>query len=82
MLCFVLILQAGYIDIWEPATLAIKKEGYSIKCSGPRGVVVTEKFSQATSVMFLTGFISLISCENGLAIYVVGKLLCLDDYVF
>ncbi|KAL7230436.1 hypothetical protein ACSBR2_008838 [Camellia fascicularis] len=40
----------GYLDIWEPATLAIKREGYSIKGSGPSGVVVTEKFSPTTSV--------------------------------
>ncbi|XP_068641746.1 uncharacterized protein [Aristolochia californica] len=43
-------LSAGCLDIWEPAILAIKKEGYSIKCNGPRGVVVAEKFLQTTSV--------------------------------
>ncbi|KAF5960336.1 hypothetical protein HYC85_001545 [Camellia sinensis] len=43
-------LSTGYLDIWEPATLAIKREGYSIKGSGPSGVVVTEKFSPTTSV--------------------------------
>eukprot|EP00257_Ricinus_communis_P015325 XP_015573211.1 uncharacterized protein LOC107261071 [Ricinus communis] len=46
----VLMLQTGYLDIWEPATLAIKREGYSIKCSGSSGVVVNEKFSPTTSV--------------------------------
>jgi len=30
--------------------LAIKREGYSIKCNGQRGVVVTEKFQQATAI--------------------------------
>ncbi|XP_043706260.1 uncharacterized protein LOC122655933 isoform X2 [Telopea speciosissima] len=43
-------LSAGYLDIWEPAILAIKKEGFSIKCNGPRGVVVTEKFQPSTTV--------------------------------
>lgn len=43
-------LSAGYLDIWEPATLAIKREGYSIKCTGPSGAVVSEKFSSATNV--------------------------------
>ncbi|KAJ4973346.1 hypothetical protein NE237_006520 [Protea cynaroides] len=44
-------LSAKYLDIWEPAILAIKREGYSIKCKGPRGVVVTEKFQSATTVI-------------------------------
>jgi regulator of replication initiation timing len=43
-------LSARFMDIWEPAVLIIKREGYSIKCSGPRGVVVVEKFEQATSI--------------------------------
>ncbi|KAK6645845.1 hypothetical protein PHAVU_L001768 [Phaseolus vulgaris] len=42
--------STGYLDIWEPATLAIKREGYSIKCSGPNGVLITEKFSPSTQV--------------------------------
>ncbi|KAM1041501.1 hypothetical protein ACFX2I_030652 [Malus domestica] len=44
---------AGYIDIWEPATLAIKRGAYSIKGSGGpsgSGVVVAEKFSPNTFV--------------------------------
>ncbi|VVA35442.1 PREDICTED: SORBI_3003G102400 [Prunus dulcis] len=44
---------AGYLDIWEPATLAIKRGAYSIKGSGGTsgsGVVVTEKFSPNTFV--------------------------------
>ncbi|KAE9619113.1 hypothetical protein Lalb_Chr02g0149731 [Lupinus albus] len=44
-------LSTGYLDIWEPSTLAIKKEGYSIKCNGPSGVVFTEKFSPSTTVV-------------------------------
>ncbi|KAJ1684828.1 hypothetical protein LUZ63_016218 [Rhynchospora breviuscula] len=43
-------LSARFMDIWEQAVLVIKREGYSIKCSGPRGVVVVEKFEQATSI--------------------------------
>ena len=39
-----------FLDMWEPAILAIKREGYSIKCTGQRGVVLTEKFQQATSI--------------------------------
>ncbi|KAK6118748.1 hypothetical protein DH2020_047508 [Rehmannia glutinosa] len=45
-----LSLSIGYLDIWEPAMLAIKRDGYNIKCSGPSGVVVTEKFSSSTIV--------------------------------
>nr|XP_027189561.1 uncharacterized protein LOC101501044 isoform X3 [Cicer arietinum] len=51
-------LSTGYLDIWEPATLAIKKEGYSIKCSGPNGVVIAEKFSPSTTVVIPYGHIS------------------------
>ncbi|CAL0321086.1 unnamed protein product [Lupinus luteus] len=51
-------LSTGYLDIWEPATLAIKKEGYSIKCSGPSGVVFTEKFSPSTTVVIPYGHVS------------------------
>ncbi|KAL8130643.1 hypothetical protein V2J09_019798 [Rumex salicifolius] len=43
-------LPTSYLDIWEPASLSIKREGYTIKCSGPNGLLVTEKFSHATSV--------------------------------
>ncbi|TYI86195.1 hypothetical protein E1A91_D04G048300v1 [Gossypium mustelinum] len=42
--------MAGFLDIWEPATLAIKRDGYSIKCSGPNGPVVTEKFYPTTQI--------------------------------
>ncbi|XP_047980476.1 uncharacterized protein LOC125222084 isoform X1 [Salvia hispanica] len=43
-------LSSGYLDIWEQATLTIKRDGYSIKGSGPNGTVVTEKFSSSTFV--------------------------------
>ncbi|KAI3970497.1 hypothetical protein MKX01_024144 [Papaver californicum] len=43
-------VAVGFLDIWEPAILAIKREGYSIKCNGPRGIVVTEKFLPITTV--------------------------------
>ncbi|KAJ7970094.1 Tripartite motif-containing 29 [Quillaja saponaria] len=51
-------LSTRYLDIWEPATLVIKREGYSIKCSGPSGVVVTEKFSPTTTVVIPYGHAS------------------------
>ncbi|VAH00047.1 unnamed protein product [Triticum turgidum subsp. durum] len=44
------LLPVRFIDMWEPAVLAIKREGYSIKCNGQRGVVITEKFQQATAI--------------------------------
>ncbi|PON85986.1 hypothetical protein TorRG33x02_181910 [Trema orientale] len=44
------LLSTGYLDIWEQATLAIKRDAYSIKCNGNNGVVLTEKFSPNTSV--------------------------------
>ncbi|GMI67160.1 hypothetical protein like AT5G23490 [Hibiscus trionum] len=47
--------STGYLDIWEPATLAIKRDGYSIKCSGPHGLVVTEKFSPTTEIKVTFG---------------------------
>ncbi|KAF7813368.1 uncharacterized protein G2W53_034344 [Senna tora] len=64
---FGLILQTGYLDIWEPATLAIKREGYSIKCSGPRGDVVAEKFSSSIKVIIPYGHVSefIIICSGG-----------------
>ncbi|KAE8655928.1 hypothetical protein F3Y22_tig00117016pilonHSYRG00678 [Hibiscus syriacus] len=43
-----------YLDIWEPATLTIKRDGYSIKYSGPNGPVVTEKFYPTTQLAFIT----------------------------
>nr|XP_027075058.1 uncharacterized protein LOC113699133 [Coffea arabica] len=48
-------LSTGFLDIWEPATLGIKRDSYSIKCSGPSGVVVSEKFSSSTIVSIPCG---------------------------
>ncbi|XVF58892.1 hypothetical protein PTKIN_Ptkin07bG0102600 [Pterospermum kingtungense] len=47
--------STGYLDIWEPATLAIRRDGYSIKCSGPNSLVVTEKFYPTTQVIITIG---------------------------
>lgn len=60
-------LSARYLDIWEQAILAIKREGYSIKCSGPRGVVVTEKFLPTTAISIPYGHPTefAIQCSNG-----------------
>ncbi|XP_073286178.1 uncharacterized protein [Primulina huaijiensis] len=51
-----LSLSTGYLDIWEPATLTIKRDGYSIKCSG--GDVITDKFSSSTIVSILSGSVT------------------------
>lgn len=59
-----MILQTGYLDIWEPATLAIKRDAYSIKCSGSSGVVVTEKFTRTTAVWFKLQFLRLSNNMN------------------
>ncbi|KAK3163670.1 hypothetical protein QOZ80_1AG0006650 [Eleusine coracana subsp. coracana] len=50
--------QVRFLDMWEPAVLAIKREGYSIKCNGQRGVVITEKFQQATVISIPSGSLS------------------------
>ncbi|XP_039038600.1 uncharacterized protein LOC120176197 isoform X2 [Hibiscus syriacus] len=39
-----------YLDIWEPATLTIKRDGYIIKFSGPNGPVITEKLHLTTQI--------------------------------
>lgn len=44
------LLPVRFLDMWEPAVLSIKREGYNIKCNGQRGVVITEKFQQATDI--------------------------------
>lgn len=64
---FEVALSARYLDIWEQAVLAIKREGYSIKCNGPRGVVVTEKFLPATTITIPYGHVTefSIQCSNG-----------------
>ncbi|VAH70576.1 unnamed protein product [Triticum turgidum subsp. durum] len=48
--------QVRFLDMWEPAVLAIKREGYSIKCNGQRGVVLTEKFQKATAINIPYGY--------------------------
>jgi hypothetical protein len=40
--------QVGFVDIWEAATLSIKREGYSIKCISD--LTIAEKFSASTTV--------------------------------
>lgn len=52
---FKVALSAGYLDIWQPAILGIKRVGYSIKCSIPGGLVVSEKFSPSTIVSIRYG---------------------------
>ncbi|KAF7034185.1 hypothetical protein CFC21_045233 [Triticum aestivum] len=49
-------LPVRFLDMWEPAVLAIKREGYSIKCNGQRGVVLTEKFQKATAINIPYGY--------------------------
>ncbi|KAM3214021.1 hypothetical protein ACQJBY_066440 [Aegilops geniculata] len=44
------LLPVKFINMWDTALLAINREGYSIKCNGQRGVVMTEKFRQATTI--------------------------------
>ncbi|KAK4283253.1 hypothetical protein QN277_000226 [Acacia crassicarpa] len=60
-------LSTGYLDIWEPATLTIKRHGYSIKCSGPSGVAVSEKFSPSIRVVIPYGHVSefVMICSSG-----------------
>lgn len=58
---FSFTLQTGYLDIWEPATLAIKRDGFSIKSSGTIGVMVTEKFSPSIRVCVLTRHVFFLS---------------------
>ncbi|KAI3435440.1 uncharacterized protein J3R85_006042 [Psidium guajava] len=57
-------LSTGYLDIWEPAILAVKKEGYSIKCTAS-DVVVTEKFSPNTRITIPYG--------DGTAFWIIGS---------
>ncbi|XXG83895.1 hypothetical protein AAC387_Pa10g1543 [Persea americana] len=78
-------LSAGCLDIWERAVLAIKREAYSIKCNGPRGVVVTEKFSPSTSVTIpygeATGFIIYSSNGTGYLLQTLGSSSLRDTIV-
>ncbi|KAM7257276.1 hypothetical protein ACFE04_013017 [Oxalis oulophora] len=41
--------SSRYLDIWEQATLSIKRDGFNVKCTGSSGLVVNEKFSPSTS---------------------------------
>ncbi|KAM7466752.1 hypothetical protein LguiB_014314 [Lonicera macranthoides] len=43
------------IGIWEPATLAIKREGFSIERTVPSATIVAEKFSPSTIVTITRG---------------------------
>ena len=49
--------------MWEPAVLSIKREGYRIKYTGQGGVVITEKFHEATSVWFKKSLSSKLLCS-------------------
>ncbi|KAM3193649.1 hypothetical protein ACQJBY_070336 [Aegilops geniculata] len=44
------LLPVKFVNMWDPALLTINREGYSIKSNGQRGVVMTEKFRQATTI--------------------------------
>ncbi|XP_047053007.1 uncharacterized protein LOC124659111 [Lolium rigidum] len=50
------IPQVRFLDMWKPAVLEIKREGYSIKCNRQRDVVLTEKFQQASSINIPWGY--------------------------
>ncbi|CAN8252109.1 unnamed protein product [Cochlearia groenlandica] len=41
-------VSTGFLNIWEDATLSIKREGYSIKCNND--IMAAEKFSPTTAV--------------------------------
>ncbi|XP_028756481.1 uncharacterized protein LOC114729251 isoform X2 [Neltuma alba] len=60
-------LPTGYLDIWEPATLTIKRHGYSIKCRGPSGDVFSEKFSPSVRVVIPHGHVLefVMICSSG-----------------
>ncbi|CAM8883476.1 unnamed protein product [Rhodiola kirilowii] len=51
-------LSKGFLNIWEPAILTIKKEGYNIKSSMPGGLVVNIKFSAAMIVVIPYGHVA------------------------
>ncbi|KAM0839610.1 hypothetical protein ACQ4PT_060206 [Festuca glaucescens] len=48
--------HAIFLDMWGPAVLAIKRDGYSIKCIGQHGVVLMENFQQATAINIPSGY--------------------------
>ncbi|XP_078431071.1 uncharacterized protein LOC144702920 isoform X2 [Wolffia australiana] len=61
---FPVSLSAGALNIWENAILAIKREGYSIKASGTRGVIVAEKFSPSIQVTIINGYMTEFFIQN------------------
>ncbi|XP_057534958.1 uncharacterized protein LOC130813204 isoform X2 [Amaranthus tricolor] len=48
-------VSANFLDIWEPAILTIKREGYSIRGTGSSIVVINEKFVPGTTVSITHG---------------------------
>ncbi|KAH9611138.1 hypothetical protein KSS87_004801 [Heliosperma pusillum] len=48
-------LSTNFLDIWEPAILTIKREGYTIKGSATSGIAISEKFSPGTTVTITHG---------------------------
>lgn len=46
----------GYLDMWESATMVVKKEGFSIKGSGSNSSLLMEKFSPAPTVIVPFGY--------------------------
>ncbi|KAH9614726.1 hypothetical protein KSS87_022196 [Heliosperma pusillum] len=48
-------LSTNFLRIWEPATLTIKREGYSIKGSGKSDVAISEKILPSTKVSITHG---------------------------
>lgn len=47
---FEVTVALKYLDIWDPAILSIKREGYKIKCTSNRGVVAAEMFLKTSKV--------------------------------
>ncbi|KAK3142987.1 hypothetical protein QOZ80_4BG0355810 [Eleusine coracana subsp. coracana] len=44
------LAHARYLDMWEPAVQMTKRDGYTIKRNGQHGVMITEKFQEATII--------------------------------
>ncbi|XP_052176434.1 uncharacterized protein LOC127790791 isoform X2 [Diospyros lotus] len=57
-------LLTGYLDIWEPATLVIKKDSYTIKGGVSSVVQVTEKFSPTMTVTIPFGHVTEFSISS------------------
>ncbi|CAA7014057.1 unnamed protein product [Microthlaspi erraticum] len=60
-----LSIATGFLDIWEEATLSIKREGYSINFNND--LIVAEKFSASTAVTIPFGQPAefVINCSDG-----------------